>query len=598
MIRFIRPMRAPEDDYAPVDYTFVPSVSEGRRLEQMKKIHREEAQSGPIVRHRAEPEDSDLPEYRVHPVGRTASTATARDTVMRRLPSMADGPAPAQRAAYPPGYHHEDKEDYGLPDNPFTPPAETQQRRRRSRTGEGERTAMPSEKPAQQEMPEWLRVAQQNNMPLERPGEPRMQTPAHQMEAPEVDALGRPLHRRQAPVLSPYEQAGYPEELVQAQKDWEAQQAMQPLRRRHGAQYAVNPHRAERAAGSSLQAHKQERLAWQREANGEEQASFSSPPQRGAVPQGLRGDSSYEQQMARQEATPPSAYADAYASQPASEISAVRRTAPLRRGGEDRVAPDGSIYAPPVHMQYREPEPVMRRKAPVQQEAPDDGWHVENDEEREPIELPAWLTRVPWLGIGAFVSVLAAVILWIMGSNYEKDIQLVLAARQAQQIAIEEKHPLKYEGLIDEKAYKYNLSPAFVAAIMLNESSFRPDATASSTGAKGLMQLVDDTSEWVHGKLNWPEPYNPQDLYDPEINAEFGCWYLNYLSNEFRGDPVLVAAAYHAGQNNVQNWLNTSSYSPDGRTLSIDKIPFDDTRRYVTRVINNFAAYKRLYYGG
>jgi len=133
---------------------------------------------------------------------------------------------------------------------------------------------------------------------------------------------------------------------------------------------------------------------------------------------------------------------------------------------------------------------------------------------------------------------------------------------------------------------------------MLNESSFRPDATASSTGARGLMQLMDETAEWIHGKLDLATPYSFDDMYTPEWNAEYGCWYLNYLSEQFLGDPILVAAAYHAGQNNVHNWLGTSSYSPDGRTLAIENIPFDDTRRYVTRVVDNYAAYKRLYYGG
>ena len=552
-MNLIRLMHATEDDLAPIDYSYVPSVSEGRRLEQMKKMHRPEASAGPIVRRRAEPEGaSDLPEYRVHAV-HSAPDPSARDTVMRRLPSMADGPAPAQRAAYPPGYHHEGKEDYGIPEDPFNPPAEMQQRRRRaqqpapvqpSRRGEGERMAVPAEEA--REMPEWLKVARQNNMPMERPDVAPFHYAPQQQAAPEVDALGRPMHRRQTAMTSPYEQAGYPETLVQAQRAMEAEQAAQPVRRRHGAQYAVNPHRAARLEHDAQKP--QERLPWERT--------------------------------------------------PAPQPAPVQPVYPhqLYQGG-DTFSPDGSVYAPPVHIQYNTPEPVMRKKRPEPQDVPDDGWHVENDE-REPIALPAWLTRVPWLGIGAFVSVLAAVILWIMGSGYEKEIRLVLAAREAQELSIVEKHPLKYESLIDEKANKYNLSPAFIAAIMLNESSFRPDATASSTGAKGLMQLVDVTSEWVHGKLDWPEPYNPQDMYIPEVNAEFGCWYLNYLSREFRGDPILVAAAYHAGQNNVQNWLNTSAYSPDGLTLSIDQIPFDDTRRYVTRVLNNYAAYKRLYYGG
>lgn len=546
MILFPRLMRADDDDYAPIDYSYVPSVSEGRRREQQQKMHRGEAASGPIVRHRAEPDaDRDLVEYGVRPVA-SAQPVPGRDTVMRRLPTMADGPAPARSIAYP--------ANDGIPDDPFHPPAETQQPRRRRTerapqpapqqrpaapaqpVGAGSRTAMPQhhapvmtaedgsqfEAPAAPDIPDWLRVAQQNNMPFkQRPQGPSVFAAPRHEEAPAVDALGRPLHRRPqpAPQASPYETAGYPQQLVEAQREWEREQAAQPMRRRHGAQYAVKP-----------------------------QTPY---PQRPKEAPAVQMSSAFYQQPIAMDAAP--------------------QPAPVMQRGYDR---------------------------PAQME-PDSGWHVETDEDDVvPRELPAWMTKIPWLPIAAFAVILAAVVFWVMGSNYEKETALVLSARQAAEAAVAESHPLKYEELIAQKAQKYNLSPAFVAAIMLNESSFRPDATASSTGAKGLMQLVDDTSEWVHGKLAWPEPYNPQDLYDPEINAEFGCWYLNYLSAEFRGDPVLVAAAYHAGQNNVQNWLNTSSYSPDGRTLSIDKIPFDDTRRYVTRVMNNFAAYKRLYYGG
>ena len=93
-------------------------------------------------------------------------------------------------------------------------------------------------------------------------------------------------------------------------------------------------------------------------------------------------------------------------------------------------------------------------------------------------------------------------------------------------------------------------------------------------------------------------PYDFDDLYDPEINAEYGCWYLNYLSELFWGDPVLVAAAFHAGQGEVRNWLNDSTYSKDGRTLRIEDMIDGPTKRYVIRVVDDFAAYKRLYFGG
>ena len=119
------PIRMLQEDEAPVDYNYVPSVSEGRRREQAQKIHRDMRPAGPIVRHRAEPEGAANAISR--PSREPRSTATQRDTIMRRLPSMQDGPAPAQRVALP--------QDYGIPDNPFQPPEETQrpgQRRRRA----------------------------------------------------------------------------------------------------------------------------------------------------------------------------------------------------------------------------------------------------------------------------------------------------------------------------------------------------------------------------------------------------------------------------------------------------------------------------------
>ena len=451
MIHFFCLLHAPEDDLAPADFSYVRSVSEGRRRAQLQPIH-------------------------------------------------PDALRPAQPMV----------DEYGIPENPFAAPeaprmaeprpAAQPQPQRRSRV---ERYHAEQEKPVEgsakpREIPDWLRTAQQNNMPLmDRPVQPRVQA------AP----------RRPAPQqASPYEAAGYPPELV-AQHRYEQQQAAaQPVYRRHGAQYAARP-----------------------------QYAPEPPPQ-----------------------------------------------------------PTGMSYPPPRQAESQPvdaPPPPMARGY-MHQPRQEQGWQVETDEEIVSRELPGWIRRVPWLGIAAFAAVMAAVLLWIMGMNYEKQTQQVLDERAAQQLAIEEAHPLKYSDIIAAKAERYNLSPAFIAAIMLNESSFRPEAVAESTGARGLMQLKEDSAEWIHGKLDDGTPFRFDDLYDPSVNAEHGCWYLNYLSTLFRGDPVLVAAAYHAGQGEVRNWLQNAAYSPDGLTVVIDKIPFSDTRRYVTRVMNAYAAYLRLYYGG
>ena len=463
MIRFFCPLHAPEDDLAPVDYSYVSSVSEGRRRAQLQNIH---------------------------PQSETS----------------------AQRPAV---------DEYGIPENPYAPqPQAAQAPVRRSRAARNalqpvigqEQTFAPAapqaqfDPPVTPEIPDWLKVAQQNkSVSYERPQGPRVQAAPRQ-------EMGQ---RRVPQQPSPYEAAGYPQHLLEAQRQLEREQAAVPVRRRHGAQYA-SP------------------LPYQ-------------PPQ------------------------PPQPTGMSYP--------------PPRQQMETSRAPQPAPQAMP-RAYHRPPQPE-----------PDESWQVETDEETVSRELPPWLSKVPWLGIAAFAAAMIAVVLWINGMNYDKQTRQVLQERAAQEMQIVENHPMHYQNIIHQKAEKYNLSPAFVAAIMLNESSFRPEATNSSTGARGLMQLVSDTAEWVHGKLDLPSAFQFDDMYVPEHNAEYGCWYLNYLSGLFHGDPVLVAAAFHAGQGEVRNWLNTAAYSPNGQTIAIDKIPFSDTRRYVGRVINDYAAYLRIYYG-
>ena len=107
------------------------------------------------------------------------------------------------------------------------------------------------------------------------------------------------------------------------------------------------------------------------------------------------------------------------------------------------------------------------------------------------------------------------------------------------------------------------------------------------------MQIMPDTGEWLAGKISLAD-YTVERLFEPEISIQMGCWYLGYLSRLFDGDPVLVACAYHAGQGNVRSWLQ--KYSPDGKTLSIDEIPTDDTRYYAGKVLNAYAIYQQHYY--
>ena len=155
-------------------------------------------------------------------------------------------------------------------------------------------------------------------------------------------------------------------------------------------------------------------------------------------------------------------------------------------------------------------------------------------------------------------------------------------------------HPLEYADFITQYALEQELDPALVAAVILCESSYNPEAE-SRLGARGLMQLMEDTAGWVAHKLGEDgEDYSFDLLYDPETNIRFGTWYLGYLSRRFGGDATKIVCAYHAGQGNVDAWLKNPEYSHDGVTL--DVIPTQDTATYAARVLHARDVYRKYYF--
>ena len=155
-------------------------------------------------------------------------------------------------------------------------------------------------------------------------------------------------------------------------------------------------------------------------------------------------------------------------------------------------------------------------------------------------------------------------------------------------------YPLRYKDLIVRAADEFELEPWHVAAVVRCESSFDPNAT-SNVGARGLMQIMPDTGEWLAGKFKEAENFNPDSLYEPETNLKYGCWYLNWLMGRYNRDIVLVTSAYHAGHGTVDKWLADGAVSPDGQTIQPDAIPYSSTQTYVSRVLRAYEKYEELY---
>ncbi|HEX2833075.1 MAG TPA: lytic transglycosylase domain-containing protein [Thermoanaerobaculia bacterium] len=122
---------------------------------------------------------------------------------------------------------------------------------------------------------------------------------------------------------------------------------------------------------------------------------------------------------------------------------------------------------------------------------------------------------------------------------------------------------IPYGDLIYEKAKKYDVDPALVAAVIEQESRFKPRAR-SHVGAKGLMQLMPRTGRWMGAR----------DLYDPEQNIDAGVKYIKYLNQRFNGDLKKTIAAYNGGEGNVMRYRGVP--------------PFRETRQYVKKVLKNY----------
>jgi soluble lytic murein transglycosylase len=150
--------------------------------------------------------------------------------------------------------------------------------------------------------------------------------------------------------------------------------------------------------------------------------------------------------------------------------------------------------------------------------------------------------------------------------------------------------PLRHEDIIRQQAAEKNLDPALIAAVIYQESKFR-DRT-SSAGAKGLMQILPGTAEFIARKSGGTR-FELQDLGTPQINIAYGSWYLRYLIGRYNGREVLAIAAYNAGEDNVDRWVSAAG-GPDSFDATKD-IPFPETRAYVQGVFSKRGAYRKHY---
>lgn len=149
-------------------------------------------------------------------------------------------------------------------------------------------------------------------------------------------------------------------------------------------------------------------------------------------------------------------------------------------------------------------------------------------------------------------------------------------------------------GVIPSTANIDGSGKALAYAIARQESAFNP-AAVSTANARGLLQLLPGTAKGVASRYGLA--YSKERLTsDAGYNATLGAHYLGEQINSFGGSYILTFIAYNAGPRRVPDWLSRYG-DPRGKPIDevvdwIERIPFQETRNYVQRVMENYQVYK------
>ena len=151
-------------------------------------------------------------------------------------------------------------------------------------------------------------------------------------------------------------------------------------------------------------------------------------------------------------------------------------------------------------------------------------------------------------------------------------------------------YPICFEDIIREYALKYEIDPLLVMAMIREESRFN-SWDESAAGARGLMQIIFSTGEWIAQKINIID-FNDEMLFSPKVNINLGCWYIGYLKGKFSNDIILIISGYNAGPGITDQWLER--YDQSDLDNFVENIPYAETREHIKKVMKSYQMYKKL----
>lgn len=159
-------------------------------------------------------------------------------------------------------------------------------------------------------------------------------------------------------------------------------------------------------------------------------------------------------------------------------------------------------------------------------------------------------------------------------------VQLYFEQKEAQAISY-------YSDTVTESAFEFGVDANLILAVIKAESGFDENAL-SSKGAKGLMQIMPQTADFISVKLSGSRAES--DLFDYKVNIRYGSYYLRYLFDKY-DDLTLTLTAYNAGEGNLDKWLKEA----EGENFGTEDIPFGQTREYVKKTLKFYKKYRNKY---
>lgn len=149
-------------------------------------------------------------------------------------------------------------------------------------------------------------------------------------------------------------------------------------------------------------------------------------------------------------------------------------------------------------------------------------------------------------------------------------------------------YPQKYSDIVYKYSLDYNIEENIIYTVIRTESGFDSEAR-SNVNAIGLMQITEDTFDWIKSKIARDEQIVFEDLFRPEVAIRFGTYYMAECLERYSYDLSTAAAAYHSGWGTVDKLLKEKG----GEILT--EFPFTNMNRYVSKINKCYTKYNKLY---